>query len=190
MQSIEQTYTLSFIQRLNTLRNGLSFKSEQAWMFSEHYMANYISEHAATHTGTSDEDGVGADNKVPDDQRVEVPALLATARLHWLLQKARRSLSGLLSEHDVNILLDCYQGVVFFPDQFDSMASDLANHFGIDIDDYETSMIGPLVDKLIQLNSSQRLALADALEQAWHRGMNRENKSPKVFFATLGIDLT
>lgn len=190
MQSMEQKDTLAFTQRPNTYRNGLSFKVEQACTYSELYILSYLLEHRAIHTQASDEGRLRDDNKAIHGQSVEVPTLLATARLDWLLRKARRSLSGLLSEHDVNILLDCYQGDIFFPDQFDSIASDLCDHLGIEISDHETSMIGPLVDKLIQLDSSQRLALADALEQAWHRGMEQENKSPKEFLATLGIDLT
>jgi hypothetical protein len=109
--------------------------------------------------------------------------------LEWLLRKTRPSLSGLLSESDVATLLDCYQEDIFFPDQFNSIASDLCDHLGIELDDYETSGITPLVDKLRRLNSAQRVTLADALEQVWHRGM-KENLTPKEFLATLGIELT
>jgi hypothetical protein len=55
---------------------------------------------------------------------------------------------------------------------------------------YATSRISPLVDTLLDLSAIQRLTLADALAQTWHRGMKQENMSPKEFLATLGIDVT
>ena len=116
-------------------------------------------------------------------------ALLAAGRLDWLLRQTRPSLSGLFAESDVSALMDCYQGDMFFPDQMNSIASDLCDHLGVELDAYANSSIGPLVDKLQGLSAVQRVALADALEQAWHRGLKQENKSPTEYFATLGINL-
>lgn len=141
------------------------------------------------HGKASDEAIPESDDSSVRNRSFEVPALFAAARLDWLLRKTRPSLSGLLSEHDVIMLLDCFQDDIFLPDQFQSIASDLCDHLGIELDDYETSNVASLVDKLRRLNSVQRVALADALEQAWHRGMKQENKSLKEFFATLDIDL-
>lgn len=188
MQFMEQEKTAAIIQYLNTIRYGLSFKVEQAWMFSASYIASYLSEHTAVHVKVNDEGSPRGDDKTFHDRSLEGPALLATGRLEWLLRETRPSLSGLLSESDVATLLDCYQGDIFFPDQFNSIASDLCDHLGIDLDDYETSDIAPLVDKLRRLSSVQRVTLADALEQAWHRGM-KEGMTPKELLAALGIEL-
>ena len=189
MQFMKQEKTDAIIQYLNTIRYGLSFKVEQAWMFSASYMASYLSEHTAVHMKVNDEGSPRGDGKTLHDLSSQVPALLATGRLEWLLRETRSSLSGLLSENDVATLLDCYQGDIFFPDQFNSIASDLCDHLGIELDDYETSDIASLVDKLRRLNSVQRVTLADALEQAWHRGL-KENLTPKELLATLGIELS
>lgn len=156
-------------------------------MFSASYMASYLSEHTAVHMGDREE-GTARDDGTSHDHRLQVPALLATGRLEWLLRETRPNLSGLLSENDVATLLDCYQSEIFFPDQFNSMASDLCDHLGIELDDYETSNIAPLVDKLHRLNPVQRVTLADALEQAWHRTL-KESLPPKEVLATMGIEL-
>jgi hypothetical protein len=189
MQSMKQEKISAIIQDLITACNGLPFEVEQAWMFSASYMTSYLSEHAAVHMKASDEGRPGEDGRTFHDRSLEVPALLATGRLEWLLRETRPALSGLLSESDVATLLDCYQSDILFPGQFNSIASDLCDHLGIELDDYETSDIATLVDKLRRLNSVQRVTLADALEQVWHRGM-KENLTPKEFLATLGIELT
>ena len=95
----------------------------------------------------------------------------------------------MLSERDIATLLDCYQGDIFIPDQFNSIASGLCDHLSIELDEYETSFVAPLIAKLLSLDSAQRVTLADALEQAWHRGMKQQSMSIKGFFATLGIEL-
>ena len=115
-------------------------------------------------------------------------ASLAVARLQWILQSTRRELSGLFDEEEIETLVNCYKGEVFFPDQFSSLASDLCDHLGIDLDDAEESEGAKLVKKLRGLTPSQRATLADALEQAWHNGM-RYGHSPEVVFASLGIAL-
>ena len=114
--------------------------------------------------------------------------LLAVARLEWLLQATRRELSGLFTEDEVCALMDCFQADFFFPDMFNCLGSYLCNHLGIELDELETSRVARLVSKLRELTPSQRATLADALEQAWHRGLTA-GQSPRVFFATLGIDL-
>lgn len=43
---------------------------------------------------------------------------LACARLEYVLGYARRELAGKFCEADIVLLLNCYQGEVFFPDQF------------------------------------------------------------------------
>ena len=54
---------------------------------------------------------------------------------------------------------------------------------------YGTSDIAPLVDTLLGFSPIQKVALVDALEQTWYRGI-KEGHSPRDFFSTLGIDLT
>jgi hypothetical protein len=188
MQSKKQENMSAITQDLNTVGHDVSFEVEQAWVFSASYMSSYLNEHSAVHGKANDEGRPGEDGKTFHNSSSEVPALLATGRLEWLLRETRPSLSGLLSESDVATLLDCYQSDIFFPDQFNSMASDLCDHLGIELDVYETSNIAPLVDKLRRLNPVQRVTLADALEQAWHRGL-KESLTPKEVLATLGIEL-
>jgi hypothetical protein len=113
---------------------------------------------------------------------------LATARLEWILRETRRELSGRFTSEEFWALLECYQGTVFFPDLFYSLASDLCDDCGVDLDAYETSSIAPLVSKLLALTPCQRATLADALEQAWYRGM-QSCKSPETIFSSLGIKL-
>lgn len=175
-------------QYLKGLGFGLSFDAHQAWTFSHDYIASYLNEHSAEPEEVIEDANEASGNAASDDSNFKVAALMAAGRLNWLLQKTRPSLSGLLSERDIVTLLDCFQSSMFFPDQFGSIASDLCDHLGVD--PYEPSCIAPLVAKLLGLHPIQRVTLADALEQTWHRGMKQENMSPKEFLATLGIDLT
>lgn len=115
-------------------------------------------------------------------------ALLAAARLQWLLKHARKSISGVFTEEEFITLLDCYCGELFFTDQFRGIASDLCDDHGVDIDDYQTSGIAPLVDKIRPLGAAERLALADALEQVWHRGL-KERQGLREILSDLGIDM-
>ena len=177
MHSKKQENMSTITQDLNTVSHDRPFEVEQAWMFSASYMASYLSEHTAVHMRDREE-GIARDDGTFQDHSLQVPALLATSRLEWLLCETRPSLSGLLSDNDVATLLDCYQSEVFFPDQFNSMASDLCEHLGIELGDYKTSNIAPLVDKLRRLNPVQRVTLADALEQVWHR-TQKESQTPK-----------
>lgn len=178
-------------QNLDAIGDSVQFHAEQAWMTSAFYISGYLNDHATKNGADSKHDIEGASKERVGGGSSNVGALIAAAgRLEWLLREARPSLSGRLSKRDVITLLDCYQGHIFSPDNFDCIPSDLCAHLGIELDLYGTSDIAPLVDKLLDLNAIQRLTLADALEQAWHRGMMQEGKSPTGFFATLDINLT
>jgi hypothetical protein len=190
MQTTAQNTMSATTQNLATIRNGLPFEVEQAWTSSESYIRNYLSEHAPAHLKAAEEGKPKEVIEALNDRSFEVPALLAAGRLDWLLQQTRSSLSGLLSTQEVAMLLDCYQSDLFSPDQFGHIASDLCSHLGGESHLFSGKPLAQLIEKLIDLTSSQRLTLADALEQAWHRGIKQENKSPKEFFATLGIELT
>lgn len=172
MQVTEQKM-MSVIEKLCATPRDLPFQTEQGWMFSTCYMASYLQDHSDGGTGLSSDEA----------------AMMAAGRLEWLLKETRPLLNGLFSERDVVVLLDCYQGGIFFPDQMNCIASDLCDHLGIDLDAYETSGFAPLVDKLRRLTAIQRVTLADVLEQTWHRGMAVEQKQPKEFWASLGITL-
>jgi hypothetical protein len=178
-------------QNLDAIGDSLKFHAKQAWMTSAFYASDYLNDHATKKEADSKHDIEGARKESFGGPNSNVGALLAAAgRLEWLLREARPSLSGRLSERDVITLLDCYQGHIFSPDNFDYIPSDLCAHLGIELDLYGTSEIAPLVAKLLDLNAIQRLTLADALEQAWHRGMMQEGESPTEFFATLDINLS
>ena len=162
---------------------GISFHSQQAWTFSVFHIASYLNDHTSQYVKNRDYAEERPNDASGDARASDTAALMAAGRLEWLLRKTRPSLSGLLCERDVIVLLDCYRGAMSFPDQFDSIASDLCDHFMASGD-------GRLTKKLCNLSSALRLTLADALVQTWHCGITQENMSPKEFLATLGIDLT
>lgn len=115
-------------------------------------------------------------------------AHLAMARFEWILQSTRRELSGIFSEAEIYMLLDCYRGELFFPGIFDDMACDLCDHLGLDLTNIEEPQDANLVKKLREMTPSQRATLADALEQTLYRGL-KSDQSVEVFLATLGITL-
>ena len=172
MKITEPKTMSSAVEKLCATPRGLPFHSEQAWMFSSHNIACYLQEHADNGTGLSP-------NRA---------ALMAAGRLDWLLRETRPTLSGLFSERDFVVLLNCYQGDMFFPHQMNCIASGLCDDLGIEIDDYRASGIAPLIEKLQDLNAVQRMTLADALEQTWHRGMGMEQMQPREFLASMGIN--
>ena len=136
VQDLEPIY-----QNLMAIGRGLPFHAEQAWIFSNDYIANYLNEHSAAPGEAIEDANEAAGNAASDDSSFEVAALMAAGRLDWLLRKTRPSLSGLLSEGDIGTLLDCFQSSMFFPDQFNSIASDLCDHLGVKLDAYEASCI-------------------------------------------------
>lgn len=190
MHTTAQNKTSPTDQRLTAIRENLPFELEQAWMSSEFYIESYLNEHAAVQPEDGEDRDEAGDEGESDTSSADTTALMAAGRLEWLLLETRPSLSGQLNDWDITTLLDCYQGQIFSPDNFECIASDLCDHLGVQVGFYETSDIALLVDKLIGLNRMEMVTLADALEQTWHRGMKQENMSPKEFLATLGIDLT
>ena len=173
MQVTENKAISSAVEKLSAISGSLPFQSQQAWTSSSHYMASYLREHADNGTGLSSESA----------------AMMAAGRLEWLLLETRPTLSGLFSERDVMVLLDCYQGEILFPEQMNCIASDLCDHLGVELADYQTSGIGPLIHTLRGLTAIQRVTLADALEQTWHRGMKEEQRGPRDFLASMGVVL-
>lgn len=150
----------------------LPFYSQQAFQLSESWAERYTSDRVGGNMGF-DELTLGT---------------MASARLEYVLEDARRELAGLFSEADIELLLNCYQGEVFFPDQFRSLASDLLDDLGFELEAYHEQPVAPLIDKLRALTPVQRVALADALEQTWYRGLPCGTRV-REFLANLGIEL-
>lgn len=161
-----------YVETIVNLGDELSLPVHQALIHSAPYASTYLREHTAADSGLTP----------------ETASLLATARLQWLLRAARRELSGVFSERELHTLLNCYLAPVFDPRAFRDLASPVCHSVGIEVDEYESFPIRELVDKLLRLTASQRVALADALEQAWHRRRERA-WSPQEVLAQLGIEL-
>jgi hypothetical protein len=173
MQTNEENAMQSALKKLSSMSRGLSFETGQAWTLSTYYIGSYLKEHADNGAGLS------SDNA----------AMMGVGRLDWLLRQSRPTLNGLFSESDIFDLIRCYQGSVFFPDQLNCIASDLCDHIDIDIKKYANTTIGSLIERLLSLSPVQRVTLADALEQTWHRGMSVEKKQPREFLESIGIQL-
>ena len=188
MKSKIQGLALTY-EDLMAIGHGLPFHAQQPWAFSGSYILSHLNDHTSQYGNDDERDDKRPSIKSVDGRSSEVSALMAAGRLEWLLRETRPSLSGRLSEQEVGTLLDCYQGQIYSPEEFGCITSDLCDHLGIELQDYRTSSIAKLVETLLDLTAVQRLTLADALEQTWHRGMKKENMSPKEFLATLGIDL-
>lgn len=151
----------------------LPIASQQAIQFSADRAVAYIGEHTAASTGLNDRDA----------------CVIAASRLQWALIPARLKLDGLVSEHELATMLDCFQGALAFPDEFEETADTLCEHWGVVPEEAQYTEIGGLVAKLRALSAIQLFALRDALEQAWHRGV-KQGVSPRDVLATLGIGLT
>ena len=158
------------VEKFPAISECLPFQVQQAWDSSASYMARYIQKRADNSAGLNS----------------EAVALFATGRLDWLLEKTRPTLSGLFSEQDIIVLMNCFQGDMLPPNQVGRIASNLCHELGIEVDEYESSNVAPLINKLLALTSVQQVALADALEQLWHRGMSGDMGE---FLASMDINL-
>ncbi|MDN2702041.1 hypothetical protein O0881_08550 [Janthinobacterium sp. SUN100] len=170
MKSNELNTVAATVENFPAISKRLPFGRQQSWNASTKNMASYLCEHANNGAGLNSEE----------------VALFATGRLDWLLRKTRPTLSGLFSERDIIVLLNCFQGDLLPPDQVSRFASNLCHELGIELDEYESSGVGPLINKLLELTSVQQVALADVLEQLWHRGMSGDMGE---FLASMDIDL-
>ncbi len=150
----------------------LPFCSQQGFNSSKRYADKYLLEHVWRKAGF-------------DKRRTGV---MASARLEWILAEGRAEIGGKFSEEQIRDLLDCFQGEIFSPEQFDRIASSLCDDRGIELDEYEVNPLAPFIDELRALSSVQRIALADALEQTWHRGFP-SGKTIAEFLSELGIAL-
>lgn len=158
------------IKTIGQMGRFLPMLSNQAWLFSAHHIASYMSTRTASFAG-------GDENDV---------ALMAAGRLDWLLGETRSTLSNKFTEREIMALLNCYQGEPFFPGQFKDMAGDICDDAGVEVDEWETSGLAPLIRKLIALTPAQAVTLADALEQAWYSG---SGEGPTNYLKNIGIEL-
>lgn len=168
LQSKLEAITDDLCQRAESL----DFQVGNALEYSISHAARHLSTHAYMDEG----------------QGYLVAGAMAAARLEWLLDTARQSISGMFAEHEIVALLSCFQGNLFYPQGSASMAGALCDDRGIEPDEYKHSEIGPLVEKLLTLEPVQSLALADALEQVWYVDM-QEGRTVASAFKRLGIDL-
>lgn len=150
----------------------LPFYPQQALTSSVDYVQRYLEQHTAPSTGLTN----------------EAASMLAAARLQWILQDARRRLAGIFTLDDIVTLMNCFQSEIFFPDQIRTIPSHLCDDLGVEVDEYKSSGIAPLVDKLLALTAPLKVALADALEQAWHVGL-KSDVPLEEFLEGLGLEL-
>ena len=145
---------------------------EDALKFSEDFTRRYLQERVSIDNGMNESDVMH----------------LACARLQWVLDRTRLEVSGIFSEDEFMMLSDCNMDRFFSPDSFTAIPSMLCDHYGIELDDYEATHLKVLVNKLRDLDGMQFLALGDAMEQSWHRGL-KSGKTVREFLLTLGIEL-
>lgn len=119
-----------------------------------------------------------------NEEAMAATVKLAVVRLEWLLDDARQGISGMFSQEEFTLLLNCFQGKFLTPDDCQRLASSVCDDLGIELDSYRESGIAEFVDKLRTLTAPQRAALADALEVAWHSG-----RPVAEALADLGIEL-
>jgi hypothetical protein len=151
---------------------GMDVYPRQAWRFSVDEKAAYLQ--------------ARADNSMALSPLQA--SYLAVARLDWLLVSTRATLSGIFTSEDLSMLLNCFQGEVFFPKQIDTIAEALCDDQGIGSGEVDGSHIAPLVQKLLALTLAQSMALADVLEQTWYVGL-KQQVAPAAFLQSLGIEL-
>jgi hypothetical protein len=101
----------------------------------------------------------------------------AVTRLEWILNEAREEIAELFTNEEFILMLNCFQGEFMDPRAFQRLPSTVCDDLGIEINEYEVSPLADFIERMRNLNTSQRAALADALEVAWHSG-SHEFKVP------------
>lgn len=82
--------------------------------------------------------------------------------------------------------MGCNADDIFAPGPARRLATNLCHDYGGEVDEYESSSVGPLVTKLLALTPLQELALTDAVEQARY-WMKEQGRPPMETFSRLGI---
>jgi len=117
----------------------------------------------------------------------ETTALLDIGRLDYLLRNIRRELSWHFTELEIQVLVKSLNGVPLLPDETDFSLDSICKHFHISHITYRLSKFVPLIAKILKLSAAQKLALADAIEQAWTKKMYGD--SAVEFIRSLGIEI-
>ena len=89
----------------------------------------------------------------------------------------RKGLNAVFSFEEYRLMLDCAQGDFYPPKKIHKLATDLCAEHGIEVDEYQKTPLASIVGKLLSLNSSQKVALADVLSLLWcehHNGVATE----------------
>ncbi len=154
----------------NANNPNCSWHIQQAILFSSEFADVYATKHYFKHAGMT-----------PD-----ATATVAMGRLEYALRKGRQELAGIITEEDFNVLCNTFQGEIAAPSDFKSMASDVANEFGVDGDTYKGSIVESLLEKLVGLSYLQQLALRDLTEQYWYMG-SHETSSIRDFLQVSGL---
>lgn len=115
-------------------------------------------------------------------------ATLASARLEWVLHEGRSALNNVITVDDFNVLCNTFLGEIALPEDYASLATPVADEFGLEPDTYEESGLAPLLDKLMGLSLLQRIALRDLVERFWYVG-KVEFSSYEAFLKANGIDV-
>ena len=110
-------------------------------------------------------------------------ALVATARLQWLLSKSRIGIAAMFSEEELLALLECFDGELILPRDLLDLEYRLCAHWGIRA--HGPLDMPPLARKIYALSAGCRLVLADTLELAW-QGM-RTGRSLREVLDGLGM---
>ena len=148
----------------------LNFQHAETLKLSAVYAERYVEQHEIV------KDGLTAD----------MAKTLACSRLEWLLQVGRAQLSGMWTEKDIVTMLNCLRDELLYTGQ--SFLTAVCNDLGLRPNSYQFSPYKKLVNNLRALSHLQMLALTDALEQLWHRGLHQSG-SIAEFLETLGIKL-
>lgn len=114
--------------------------------------------------------------------------LVATGQLNGLLRLARPNLSGLFTREDIEVLGTCIGMGPIGSSEIQFFASFVLDDYGIEPEDYATTSLAPLIDKLLKLTPLERLALADAIDQTCYFARD-ESLSLQERLAKLGIKL-
>lgn len=111
----------------------------------------------------------------------DTASVLGLARFGWLLNNCRQELGSIFSMSEFVSLMECFGGAEFAPDDLDDLEGMLTDHCD--------GEVTPLVTKLAELTSAQRIVLADTLEQVFHYARSTSS-SPAKALAFLGVKLS
>lgn len=155
------------------MMKNLPCSALQAWTLSTDGVPDYLNAQMNAHEGL----------------QVEQAMVVAVARLNWLYQKTRRSLSGLFNTDDISALVDCYNGRMFHFAQLDRMAEDFCEYAGTSLTSFHGTKYTKLICVLVDLTPVQCLTLANVLELVSSQLKEAERREIRAAMLAVGIDL-